>query len=77
MQNIPTVARALLLDLVCGVAAMPLLGKEVLAAYVSSTLVTRNSITRRLGRSCQLPQFSCMLSRNYADPRFVLDLAKR
>ncbi len=41
---------------------MPLLGKEVLAAYVCSTLVTRNTATKNLSLGCQLPRLMRILS---------------
>ena len=41
---------------------MPLLGKEVLAAYVCSTLVTRKTAIKNLSLGCQLPKPMRILS---------------
>ena len=41
---------------------MPLLGKEVLAAYVCSTLVARSTAVKNLSLGCQLPKFMRILS---------------
>ena len=41
---------------------MPLLGKEVLAAYVCSTLVTRSTAVKNLSLGCQLPKLMRILS---------------
>lgn len=41
---------------------MPLLGKEVLAAHVCNTLVTRSTATKNLSLGCQLPKLMRILS---------------
>jgi hypothetical protein len=42
---------------------MPLLGKEVLAAYVCSMLVTSSTAIKNLSLGCQLPKLMRILSR--------------
>ncbi len=45
---------------------MPLLGKDVLAAYVCSILVTSSTAIKNLSLRCQLPKLMRILSRTCA-----------
>ncbi len=55
---------------------MPLLGKEVLAAYVCSTLVTSSTAIKNLSLGCQLPQLRRILSRTCAGLKLLFWLGQ-